>query len=160
MSYSLVWFKRDLRWEDHEALAQAAQSGPVRCVYVLEPAMWLQPDSALQHFEFIKESLQALDSHLRTLGGCIEIHTGNVRDVFNQLWQESPFSNLYSHEETGNGFTYARDLEVASWCKSKIATYGEVLGSVIWLRPSAKQPNYHSGSLHLSLNLPCKRPRI
>lgn len=125
MSYSLVWFKRDLRWEDHEALAQAAKSGPIRCVYVLEPAMWLQPDSALQHFEFIKESLQALDSHLRTLGGCIEIHTGNVRNVFNQLWQESPFSNLYSHEETGNGFTYARDLEVASWCKSNAVTWHE-----------------------------------
>lgn len=74
---------------------------------------------------FNKESLQALDSHLRTLGGYIEIHTGNVRDVFNQLWQESPFSNLYSHEETGNGFTYARDLEVASWCKSNAVTWHE-----------------------------------
>jgi deoxyribodipyrimidine photolyase len=27
MSYSMVWFKRDLRWEDHEALAQSAKSG-------------------------------------------------------------------------------------------------------------------------------------
>jgi glycine/D-amino acid oxidase-like deaminating enzyme len=24
---------------------------------------------------------------------------------------------LYSHEETGNGFTYARDLKVAAWCQ-------------------------------------------
>ena len=31
MSYSLVWFKRDLRWQDHEALAHAAKQGPVRC---------------------------------------------------------------------------------------------------------------------------------
>jgi deoxyribodipyrimidine photolyase len=29
MSYSMVWFKRDLRWEDHEALAQAAKSGDI-----------------------------------------------------------------------------------------------------------------------------------
>ena len=34
MSYGLVWFKRDLRWEDHAALAQAAQHGPVRCIDV------------------------------------------------------------------------------------------------------------------------------
>ena len=36
MSYGLVWFKRDLRWQDHAALAQAAARGPVRCIYIVE----------------------------------------------------------------------------------------------------------------------------
>ena len=76
MSYELVWFKRDLRWQDHAALAQAAQRGPVRCIYVVEPELWLQPDAALQHFEFVRESLQALDDALRLQGGCVEVHTG------------------------------------------------------------------------------------
>ncbi|NDG14771.1 MAG: hypothetical protein EB110_03820, partial [Betaproteobacteria bacterium] len=35
MSYSLVWFKRDLRWHDHAALAQALQQGPIRCIYIV-----------------------------------------------------------------------------------------------------------------------------
>jgi deoxyribodipyrimidine photo-lyase len=47
MSYELVWFKRDLRWQDHAALAQASHHGPVRCIYVIEPELWLQPDAAL-----------------------------------------------------------------------------------------------------------------
>ena len=64
MTYQLVWFKRDLRWQDHAALAHAAQCGPVRCIYVVEPELWLQPDAALQHFEFVRESLAALDQHL------------------------------------------------------------------------------------------------
>jgi deoxyribodipyrimidine photo-lyase len=81
MSYSLVWFKRDLRWQDHAALAQAAKKGPVRCIYVIEPELWLQPDCALQHYEFIRESLQVLDAHLRTIGGCVEIHTGELPEV-------------------------------------------------------------------------------
>ena len=85
MSYSLVWFKRDLRWVDHEALSQAAKNGPVRCVYVVEPKLWLQSDSALQHFEFIKESLQALDCHLRRLGGCVEMQTGEAEEVVGDL---------------------------------------------------------------------------
>ena len=38
MSYSVVWFKRDLRWHDHAALARAAKHGPVRCIYVIEPS--------------------------------------------------------------------------------------------------------------------------
>ena len=117
MSYSLVWLKRDLRWHDHAALAHAAKLGPVRCLYVIEPELWLQPDAALQHFEFVRESLQVLDAHLRTLGGCVEIHTGELPDVLTKIWQEAPFAGLYAHEETGNGFTYARDLKVGSWCR-------------------------------------------
>ena len=125
MSYSVVWFKRDLRWHDHAALAHAAMHGPVRCIYVIEPSVWAQSDVALQHFEFIRESLQALDSHLRTLGGQIEIHTGEMTDVLAKLWQEAPFEKIYSHQETGTGVTFARDLQVAAWCKQQQITWHE-----------------------------------
>ena len=125
MSYALVWFKRDLRWQDHEPLVQAAKQGPVRCIYVVEPELWSQADCALQHFEFIRESLQELDAHLRTLGGCVEIHTGELPDVLQKIRQDAPFSGLYSHEETGNGFTYARDLKVAAWCQANGVAWHE-----------------------------------
>ena len=46
MSYSVVWFKRDLRVHDHAALHQAAARGPVLCLYVLEPSLWAEPDAA------------------------------------------------------------------------------------------------------------------
>jgi deoxyribodipyrimidine photo-lyase len=118
MSYELVWFKRDLRWQDHAALAQAALRGPVRCIYVVEPELWLQPDAALQHFEFVRESLQALDDALRLQGGCIEVHTGELPDVLSRIWNEAPFRQLHAHQETGNGFTYARDLRVGAWCQA------------------------------------------
>ena len=117
MSYALVWFKRDLRWQDHMALTKASQNGPVRCIYVIEPELWLQADAALQHFEFIRESLQDLDTHLRSLGGQVEIHHGELSAVLTQIWSEAPFTGLFSHEETGNGFTFSRDLKVAQWCK-------------------------------------------
>jgi len=125
MRYALVWFKRDLRWQDHAALAQASKTGPVRCIYIVEPDLWLQPDCALQHFEFIRESLLELDSYLRTLGGCLEVHTGEITKILTRIWEEAPFSGLYSHEETGNAFTYARDLSVASWCKTHAVNWNE-----------------------------------
>jgi deoxyribodipyrimidine photo-lyase len=118
MSYQLVWFKRDLRWQDHAALAHASQLGPVRCIYVIEPELWSQPDAALQHFEFVRESLQALDEALQLQGGCMEVHTGELLDVLTRIWQSAPFQNLHAHEETGNGFTYARDLRVGAWCRA------------------------------------------
>ena len=124
-SYSLVWFKRDLRWHDHTALAAASQNGPIRCIYISEPQLWLQPDCALQHFEFIRESLRELDDFLRAAGGYLEIMTGEATEVLNELWQASPFSQLFSHEETGNGFTYARDLKVAAWCQTRQVRWNE-----------------------------------
>jgi deoxyribodipyrimidine photo-lyase len=125
MHCQMVWFKRDLRWQDHAALARAAATGPVRCIYIVEPGYWTQADAALQHFEFIRESLQALDAHLRSLGGCIEIHTGEATEVFNRLHQETPFSAIYSHEETGNAWTYARDIQVKAWCQTQRIAWHE-----------------------------------
>jgi deoxyribodipyrimidine photo-lyase len=118
MSYELVWFKRDLRWQDHAALSQAALRGPVRCIYVVEPELWLQPDAALQHFEFVRESLQALDAELRLQGGYVEVHIGELPDVLSRIWSEAPFCQLHAHQETGNGFTYERDLKVGAWCQA------------------------------------------
>lgn len=125
MSYQLVWFKRDLRCEDHAALVQAARLGPIRCIYVLEPALWVQPDVALQHFEFIRESLQDLDAQLRIRGGTLEIHVGETMEVLTKIWQTSPFQGLHSHQETGNSFTYARDREVSKWCQAHNIYWGE-----------------------------------
>ena len=125
MTYELVWFKRDLRWQDHAALTQAAQSGPVRCIYVVEPELWQQADASLQHFEFVRESLEALDAALRLHGGGIEIHQGELTHVLSRIWQEAPFRQLHSHQETGNGFTYARDLKVGAWCKTHDVAWHE-----------------------------------
>ena len=41
---SLVWFKRDLRIDDHGPLAEAARQGAVLPVYIIEPDYWQQPE--------------------------------------------------------------------------------------------------------------------
>lgn len=171
MSYGLVWFKRDLRWEDHAALAQAAKLGPIRCIYVIEPELWLQPDVALQHFEFIRESLHVLDAHLRAHGGGIEIHTGELTQVLTAIWNEAPFTGLYSHQETGNGWTYQRDLQVADWCRKtqviwhEFAQFGVVRKlksrnqwQSAWERHMTS-PLQHSASLTF-WSAPCSEPLV
>jgi len=127
MSYQLVWFKRDLRCEDHLALIKAAKQGPVRCIYVVEPMLWQQPDVSLQHFEFIRECLEDLDKQLSLLGGTIEIHVGELTDVLTKIWQANPFQTIHSHEETGNKFTHMRDREVRKWCQSNKVKWAEYM---------------------------------
>ena len=117
MSYRVVWFKRDLRLHDHAPLAEAARQGPVLCLYVVEPRLWAQPDAAAQHYHFICESLAELDRALRALGSRLWLAVGEVVEVLDRLHHESPFVAVHSHEETGNGYTYARDRAVARWCR-------------------------------------------
>ena len=117
MSYNLVWFKRDLRVHDHAPLLHASRSGPVLCLYIIEPGLWAGADAATQHYRFLRECLTDLDLALRKRGGRLQIEVGEVVEVLNRLWQEAPFMALYSHQETGNWFSYQRDLAVQRWCK-------------------------------------------
>jgi deoxyribodipyrimidine photo-lyase len=118
MTYRVVWFKRDLRLHDHAALAHAARLGPVLCLYIVEPELWTQPDAALQHFEFVRESLADVQTDLQALGGALHLATGSVVEVLSALHAQRPFAELVSHMETGNAFTYQRDLQVGAWCRS------------------------------------------
>lgn len=116
MCYSIVWFKRDLRVHDHAPLVHAAERGPVLCLYVVETSLWIQPDCALQHYLFLQESLRDLARQLRSCGAELHIAVGEVTQVLARLHASAPFDTLVSHEETGNGQTFARDQAVARWC--------------------------------------------
>jgi len=118
MSYQVVWFKRDLRLHDHAALAQAAAHGPVLCLYIVEPGLWAQPDAASRHYRFVIESLRELYVALRRQGGRLHVVTGEAVAVLDRLHALAPFAALHSHEETGNGASFARDRAVGAWCRA------------------------------------------
>ncbi|MEE3624814.1 FAD-binding domain-containing protein [Nitrospirillum sp. BR 11752] len=126
MTYSVVWFKRDLRLEDHAALHQAALRGPVLCLYVIEPSLWRQPDAANLHYQFILECLADLADNLRQRGGALHVATGEVVEVLGRLYRQAPFTTLHSHEETGNDLTYRRDRDVARWCRERGVAWHQV----------------------------------
>lgn len=69
-STGLVWFRRDLRAQDHAALCAALQScRQVHCVFVFDRAILDALPRADRRVEFIRESLVELDAQLRTLAG-------------------------------------------------------------------------------------------
>ncbi|MFZ6777087.1 FAD-binding domain-containing protein [Undibacterium sp. Ji83W] len=119
MTYSIVWFKRDLRLHDHLALYTGVRRGPVLCLYVVEPSLWAQADAANQHYQFLLESLRELYTALRKNGGQLHILTGEVTEVFAHIFAHQPFSAIYSHEETGNNVTYQRDKALGRWCRAQ-----------------------------------------
>ena len=113
----IVWFKRDLRITDHAPLVEALECGAVCPLYIIEPSMWSQPDASQRHYEFLLESLADLDAELSSLGQGLVIRVGNAVEVLASLKAETGFTRLWSHQETGNGWSYARDLAVKVWAR-------------------------------------------
>ena len=117
---NIVWFKRDLRIHDHAPLNAAALGGaPVLPLYVVEPDYWRQPFASSRHWHFIRDSLDELLSDCTDLGQPLIIRVGDIIEVFNTLNTNYIINGVYSHEETGNGWTYNRDKKVIKWCKTQ-----------------------------------------
>ncbi len=115
---SILWFKRDLRLDDHAALTAAAKRGPVLPLYIIEPDYWQQPDTSLRHWQFIKGALLELDKQLRSLGQPLMVLRGPASKVLVQLCQQYQATAVFSHEETGNLWSYQRDVAVAQALKA------------------------------------------
>ena len=125
----LVWYKRDLRVEDHAPLAKAAARGPVLPLYVIEPALWRQPDMAGRHWAFIAEALGDLDAALAARGQALVVRRGEMPAVLQALHDAHGTFALWSHEETGSDWTYRRDRRVADWCRAHGVPWTELPGN-------------------------------
>ena len=62
---NVVWLKRDLRMQDHEALYSAEQAGlPYVIIYLFEPSIINYPDTSLRHLQFVYHSIASLNLQL------------------------------------------------------------------------------------------------
>jgi deoxyribodipyrimidine photo-lyase len=113
----LVWLKRDLRVRDHAPLAAGQQLGAKIAVFIFEPAWIDSPECAAHHIAFAAQSLIELGANLALTGINLIVGHGDALAVLSQLHREHGFTHLLSHEETGSGWSYARDIAVAAWCQ-------------------------------------------
>jgi len=119
----VVWFKRDLRTHDHEALRSAADAGMVLPIYVYETDLLAQPTTDARHIDFANECLHELDAALRLLGTPLVLRSGTMPAVLDLLTEQLSaldgdhvIASLRSHQETTDLAGYRRDVEVDEWC--------------------------------------------
>ena len=116
---ALVWFKRDLRVRDHAALAEAMHFESALGLVVIEP-QWLEsPECDPRHVGFMLDCVAVLQRDLAARGLPLLVRSGPMPQVLALLRCEFAFTHLFSHEETGPGWSYTRDLAVADWCRSQ-----------------------------------------
>ncbi|MAJ82020.1 MAG: deoxyribodipyrimidine photolyase, partial [Legionellales bacterium] len=121
----IVWFKRDLRINDHVCLSQASSTGPVIPLYIIEPKLWMSPDLSHRHYEFLKECLAELNDHLTQLGQPLILKFGEAEDVLKQIIENHPIKAVWAHQETWNGWTYQRDITIRRFLKQKKIPFHE-----------------------------------
>ena len=116
---NLVWFKKDLRTYDNEALSKALRTGHVIPIFVIEPDLWKLSDHSARQWEFVRECLIDLKNSLNDIGLKLIIRVGNIQDVVKEFIERFHIKGIYSHEETGNEWTYKRDQDLRNFTKNK-----------------------------------------
>jgi deoxyribodipyrimidine photo-lyase len=113
---NIVWFKRDLRFTDHEPLYVAQQSGlPLLLIYFFEPSVMKYDDSDVRHWRFIYESLTEMNDKLKAIDAQVFVFHNEVQPVFQKLIEHFSIQSVYSHQETGIQITFARDKSMKAW---------------------------------------------
>jgi deoxyribodipyrimidine photo-lyase len=121
----LVWFKRDLRLEDHAALSAAALRGPVLPLVIIEPEYWQQPDVSARQWRFWRACIGDLEHAIARHRGQLVVRVGDVVAILNAILESHGPFTLWAHEETGNAWTFDRDRNVRKWCKANRIAFEE-----------------------------------
>ncbi len=114
---SIVWFKRDLRVEDHAPLAAAARRGPVLPLWIVEPGLWSQPEASARHYLFQAECAADLRSALAARGQPLVVRVGEPVAVLRSLTATLGVTAIEAHQESTGLRDFARDRAVRAWAR-------------------------------------------
>ena len=116
----IVWLKRDFRVFDHAPLKTAIDSGqPLVFLFLLEPMLLNHPKYSNRHFKFMLESIVDLNRVLQPYGAKVHLLEVDALPFFKALYKELGAFRILSHQETGVGSTFVRDLQLKKWCKEQ-----------------------------------------
>ena len=123
---NIVWFKRDLRFVDNEALFAAHNSGlPLLLVYFFEPSVMNYDDGDVRHWRFVYESIQDLEKKLNPINATIYFFHNEVATVFKEFVGQYEIKTVFSHQEIGNKVTYDRDLAMQEFFQQNNISWKE-----------------------------------
>jgi deoxyribodipyrimidine photo-lyase len=115
---ALVWFRRDLRADDHAALHHALRSAKqVYCAFILDREILDALPRADRRVAFILDALRVLDDDLRRLGGALIVRHAPASDEIPRLAAELGAQAVFiNHDDEPQAL--ARDARVAERLKS------------------------------------------
>ena len=151
---NVVWFKKDLRLEDHEALHAALQEKEAcLLLYIFEPMLCKDSHYSERHFRFIKQSLSELQIQLKAYNTQILILEGEAKFIFEKLHQLIPIKTVFSHQETSIQITYQRDLLLQKLFKNQTIQWREFVHNGVFRGLKNRSEWVKLWEKHMSKNL-------
>ena len=122
----VVWFKRDLRLQDNEAIKNALENNKrVLFLYVFENSLINDDHYDERHWGFIKQSILDLNTDLKKYNTKVLCVQTEVVTAFNQISNSYKINTVFSHQETGLLITYNRDKEFTRYCRNNSINWTE-----------------------------------
>lgn len=123
---NIVWFKRDLRLQDNEAIFNAIQSSnPTLLLYVFEKSLQNDGHYSTRHWDFIKQSIVDINQQLLPYNTRVLSVSGEVIATINTIQENFKIDSIFSHQETGIKITYERDKSFKRYCKNNSILWKE-----------------------------------
>jgi deoxyribodipyrimidine photo-lyase len=130
---NIVWFKRDLRLQDNEAIFNAMQSKtPTLLLYVFENSLQKDGHYSERHWNFIKQSIQDINQQLLPFNTKILSVSGEVISIINSIQEVYKIDSVFSHQETGIKITFERDKSFKRFCKNNVIHWKENINNGIF----------------------------
>src|SRR5690606_39448789 len=100
MSIAALWFRRDLRLEDHTALYHALQSGKkILPVFIFDCNILDELDKHDQRVSFIYQQLQKLNELLKEHGASFYVAHGNPIAIWKEIHEKFELSEIYFNRD-------------------------------------------------------------
>jgi deoxyribodipyrimidine photo-lyase len=101
MNSSLVWFRRDLRLDDHAALYHALKAGgPVHCAFVFDTDILDGlTDKADRRASFIHGQVARLKAELEVQGGGLHVVHGSARTLIPELAEKLDAATVHASRD-------------------------------------------------------------
>ena len=134
MSAALVWFRRDLRVQDHAALHHALQVHErVYCVFVFDTTILDRLPRRDRRVEFILRAVEEVAAALQEMGGGLIVRHGDPYAEIPRLAAELGVSAVYANRDYEPA-AIARDEEVSRRLASSDARFLDFKDQVIFER--------------------------
>ena len=151
---NILWFKKDLRIYDNEALNEASKKFKVLPIYIVDKNLWAQNSYSYRQWQFCKESLIDLNHELKSLGQNLIIRSGDVIEIFEEICKSFKIIGIYSHQETGDYYTYKRDERLRNWALNKNIPWKEYLQFAVFRGKINRDFWANSWNKHLEKKIP------
>lgn len=119
-TYSIFWFRRDLRLDDNAGLIHALTSGhPVIPIFIFDKEILDELPQKDARVDFIHRTLSEMQDSLREMGSSLVVKYGHVEKVWNEILEEYPeVKQVYTNHDY-EPYAISRDVAIGKMLKSK-----------------------------------------